>query len=1146
MKNQLNPGIIPPLYPFQRLFRRIFPQLLFALFSIIAIVPATASPLQEVRITVRQKNVPLDRVIREIEKQSGFSFLVRNNDVDLDEKVSIDAMNKTVEQVLEMLFAGKNLNYKTEGKRITVFRPAGRHRPKTSPEKARTIKGRVTDTNNEPLVNATVTIEGTTRGIVTDIDGSFSLEISDPGARLKISYLGYTTQLVTVGNKPEIHIVMKEDLQMLDEVVVVGYGTQKKVTLTGSVSSVRESELITTKNENTQNLLTGKISGVRVMQKSAEPGSFNNNFDIRGMGDALIIIDGVPRDNMTRLSPNDIESISVLKDASAAVYGVRAANGVVLITTKKGKKGQVELEYSGNIGWQNPSGSVKTVSAADWMTLKNEKSMHRVTGGVPVYPVEEIEAYRNGIKRGTDWYDAVMRPLAPQTQHTLSARGGNEKVQYYLSAGYLYQESFLRSESLNYDRFNLRSNISARLSDRLTVEFNMSGIMDQKDQPYTNADWIIRAMQRAPATQPIYANDNPDYLMYGWIEGDNPVAMMDADEVGSKTYNNKWFQSSVQATYEVPRIQGLRLKGLFSYDYQIADNRIFMKTFHEYDYDAATQTYISRTLQSPGNYTREHFTKQSWLYQVSLNYVRTFAGSHGVNGLLLLEGQRRDGDNFWARREMSLNLEQLFAGNSANQQGNMNTGDNDLYQRANMGLVGKFGYDYRSRYLAEFSFRYDGSSRFGSGAQWGFFPSFSLGWRFSEEKFWKNSCLAFIENAKLRASYGKLGDDNASSYQFVTGYTYPAAGAASDRPGGYVFDGSYTNAVSNKGIANPAITWYIAKTFDIGIDLNAWNGLLGITADYFSRSRTGLLATRAASLPSVVGAGLPQENLNGDFTHGIDLELSHDNRIGDLNYRLKGLFSYTRTKSTYVERSRSGNSYENWRNNMTDRYQNIVWGYGDGGRYTSYASIANSPVFTGYGTLPGDYLYEDWNGDGIISDLDVHPIGYENRPLINFSLNIGADWRGFDLSLLFQGAAMQYNRYIEQLREPMWGNDYSNALDYFMDRWHPVDPTADPYDPTTAWTSGEYAYTGTLSDEWSAYNVHNSSYVRLKSAEIGYTFPQKWLGKTGVKKLRLYINGYNLFTVKAVPFDPEHSGNDTWGNLYPLNRTFSVGVNIKF
>lgn len=1009
----------------------------------------------------------------------------------------------------------------------------------------KTITGVVKDANGEPIIGANIMVKGTTNGTITDMDGNFTLQCPS-NAILVISYIGFTEQEISVNGKNEIVISLKEDSQELDELVVVGYGTQKKVTLTGAVAAIKEDELITTKNENAQNMLTGKIPGVRVMQKSAEPGSFNNNFDIRGMGDALVIIDGVPRDNMTRLDPNDIESISVLKDASAAIYGVRAANGVVLITTKKGQSGRVELEYSGNVGWQNPSGAVKSVSAADWMTLKNEKSMHNVNGGTLVYDLDEIEAYRNGTKQGTDWYDAVMRPLAPQTQHSLSVRGGNDKTNYYMSAGYLYQESFLRSNSLDYDRFNVRSNISTKITDRLKVDLNMSGIMDQKDQPYQNSDWIIRAMQRAPATQPIYANNNPDYLLYGWIEGDNPVAMMDADQVGYKKYNNKWFQTSAQVTYDLPWIEGLQAKGMFSYDYQIADNKIYARTYNEYEYDEATNTYTARERESPSTFRREHYTKQSWLYQVSLNYTHTFNEAHNVNGLLLLEGQRRDGDNFFAKREMALDLDQLFAGNTTNQEGNMSTGDNDLYQEANMGLIGKFGYDYKSKYLAEFSFRYDGSSMFASGSRWGFFPSGSIGWRISEENFWKESPLSFINNAKLRASYGKLGDDSAARYQFITGYTYPSSGDYNKRPGGYVFNGSYVNASESKGIINPDITWYIAKTFDVGVDLDAWNGLLGITADYFSRTRTGLLTTRATSLPSVVGASLPQENLNGDFTHGFDLEVSHYNHIGDFGYNLKAIFSYTRTKDTYIERGESGNSYENWRNNTNERYQNIVWGYGDGGRYTSYEDIANSDIYVGYGTLPGDYKYEDYNGDGIISDLDKYPIGYENRPLINFSLNIGADWKGFDLNLLFQGAAMQYNRYIEQLREPMWGNDYSNALDYFMDRWHPVDPTADPYDPSTEWVSGEYAYTGTLADEYSAYNVHNSSYVRLKSAELGYTFPQKWIARSGIKSLRLYVNGYNLFTIKGVPFDPEHSGNDSYGNLYPLNRTFSIGVNVKF
>ena len=542
--------------------RMMMRRILYVVILLLGMGTASGYAQGRQKVTVELKNATLRQVFRSIEKQTTYRFSYRNAIIDDKHDITISKRGVNVTAVLDEALRDKGLAYTIVSERSIVITD----KKAVEGSNPKRVTGTVMMANGEPIIGATVAVSGTTIGAITDINGNFSLEV--PGdARLTISYIGFLSQEVSVAGKSSLEIVLQEDAEMLDEVVVVGYGTQKKVTLTGAVSSVRSGDLVTTKNENTQNMLTGKIAGVRVMQKSAEPGSFNNNFDIRGLGNALVIIDGVPRDNMTRLSPNDIESISVLKDASAAVYGVRAANGVVLITTKKGTEGHVELEYSGNVGWQNPSGSVKSVSAADWMTLKNEKSMHNVNGGSLVYPLEEIEAYRRGEKTGTDWYDAVMRPLAPQTQHTLSARGGNEKMKYYLSAGYLYQESFLRSESLDYDRFNLRSNVTANLTDRLTVDFNMSGIMDQKDQPYTNADWIIRAMQRAPATQPIYANNNPEYLMYGWIEGDNPVAMMDADQVGHKTYNNKWFQSSVQATYDLPWIEGLQLKGMFSYDY---------------------------------------------------------------------------------------------------------------------------------------------------------------------------------------------------------------------------------------------------------------------------------------------------------------------------------------------------------------------------------------------------------------------------------------------------------------------------------------------------------------------------------------------------------------------------------------------------
>lgn len=1011
----------------------------------------------------------------------------------------------------------------------------------------KTVGGTVSDPSGEAIIGASVLVKGTTNGTITDFEGRFNLQNVGDNAVLQISYIGYVTQTIPLKGKSLIQVTLKEDSETLDEVVVVGYGTQKKVTLTGAVSAVKAEDIIATKNENAQNMLTGKVAGLRVVQKSSEPGAFNNNFDIRGLGTPLVIIDGIPRDNFSRMDANDIESFSVLKDASAAIYGVRAANGVVLITTKSGKSEKTELNYSGNVGWQMPSGLPHVVNAVDWMTLWNEKKMHNANGGSLRFSDDDFAPYLNGTLRSTDWYDAVIRKTAPQTQHNISATGGNEKTHFYMSAGYQGQEGIFKSGDFDYQRFNLRSNVSSQITNRLKVDLNVTGIMDKQERPWESADAIIRSLWRSAPIQSVYANNNPEYLQQGLVDGSNPVAMMDKGMSGYNQWNRKWFQSSVTATYDVPGIKGLSAKAVFSFDFNMEDNKKYQKAYNQYNYQDVDNTYRSNIRNNPSKLTREYYKKESLLYQFSLNYTRQFNQAHNVNALLLWEGSKRTGDNFYALRELGLDLDQLFAGNTTNQEGYMNTDGGALYDKANLGLVGKFGYDYQSKYLAEFSFRYDGSSMFMSGGQWGFFPAGSMGWRFSEENFWKDSNLAFLTNGKLRASYGKMGDDSASSYQFITGYIYPAGGDRNKLPGGHVFDGTYINSAKNKGIANRNITWYIAKTFDIGLDLEAWNGLLGLSADYFSRARSGLLATRAASLPDEVGADLPQENLNSDLTRGVELELNHRHMIGEFSYRAKGLVSFTRIMKKHVEKARAGNSYENWRNNENDRYQGIWWGYGDVGRYGSYADIAGSPIYVGRGQLPGDYIYEDWDGDGQITDHDRYPIAMRgDGPLVNFSLDLGAEYKGFDLNILFQGAAKVYCAYGEQLREPLWGSDYSNAMTQFMDRWHPVDPKADPYDPNTQWVSGYHGYTGSLPEFDSFFSIHNAAYLRMKSIELGYTLPTKWTEKVGVKNARLYVNGYNLLTITGLKdVDPEHT-NDGEGYNYPLNKTVSVGVNIKF
>lgn len=1095
-------------------------------------------------VTISEHNVPLEKLLMDLKEQSGYNFLYNSPMLASARPVSISVTNSPIDEVLRLCFKDQPLDYTIKQKTI-IIRQKDKPATPPAPPADITISGRVTNDANEPLPGVSIGIKGTGRGTTSDASGNFVLHVRSENDTLLFTFIGFSPKEVVVGNRTRIDIKLSAENKSLGEVVVVGYGQQTKATVTGAVAAIKSADIVRTKNENVTNMLTGKLAGVRIVQKSSEPGTFNNTFDIRGMGDALIIIDGIPRDNMSRLNPDDVESISVLKDASAAVYGVRAANGVVLITTKKGKAGTNVINYNANFGIQTPIGSPKSTSAADWMTLANEKSMHNQNGGTLRYSLDEVEAYRNGTKQGTDWYTAVIRPSAPMSQHNLSTSGGSDRVQYYASLGYLSQESFLRSNSNSYKRYNLRSNVTGRITDRLKADFQLNGIYDESNKNYESTDWIIRSMERSAAIQPIYANGNHDYLQVGSVDGSNPVAMADANKSGYRKYGNKWFQSNVSLEYDVPGITGLRAKGMFGYDYQLLDNKIYKKQYNLYNYDDATESYNATANQSPSNIRKEFYTKQSILTQFSLNYLRTFNEVHNVNILALVEGQHRQGDNIFAARDLSLLLDQLSAGNSDNQQGSMSTNSADLYDYANIGYVGKANYNYKGKYLAEFNFRYDGSSRFDASHRWGFFPSGSVGWRFTDENFWKNLNVKFIDNAKFRASYGVLGDDNASTYQWLNGYTYPANGDYNNLPGGSVFDGTYVNSSVSTGIANKNITWYTAKTFDVGLDLTTKNGMLGLIVDYFQRKRSGLLTTRSVSLPSVVGAALPQENLNGDMTRGIDIEITHHYKIGEVSYNVRGTFGFTRTQYTYQESGKYGNNYNEWRSNNNNRYSDMVWGFKGIGQFQSYEEIANSKVKYDQGTLPGDYKYEDTNGDGIISDLDLQPIRYSGRPMFSYGLTLDASWKGFDLAMLFQGAAKVYVNYVEILAEPIWGSNYSNALEMFMDRWHPADPTANPYDPNTKWVKGKYAYTGTVARGNSTFSYQNASYLRLKTVELGYTLPVSLLKRAGIKGARVYANVYNAHTWSSMKFiDPEHP-SDSYGNVYPLNRTYNMGFTIN-
>lgn len=1112
---------------------------------------------QATKLSLSMQETTIKEVLQKIESLSEFRFIYQNEQVDLNKKVDVQFKDERVENILNKIFEGEEIEYSITSSNLILIKPGGTQGYKnlsgTSSAQQKTVSGKVTDSSGQPLPGVTVVIKGTTQGTVTNADGEYTLANIPANATLQFSFVGMKMQEIRVAGKTIVNVTLVEETVGIEEVVAVGYGTQKKVSLTGSIASAKSEQIATTKNQNVQNMLTGKISGLRVVQKTSEPGTFSNLFDIRGFGSPLIVIDGVPRDNICRMDPNEIESISILKDASAAVYGVQAANGVVLVNTKKGKSGKSSIEYTGFYGLQSPIGLPKPVGAIERYTLMNEIYMHNVNNPSIIYSPEEFAPYLDGTKNSTDWYGKVLKSSTPQYQHNLNLSGSSSdgKIDYFVNMGYMYQNGLYKSNDLNYTRYNLRSNINAQITKRIKASFKISGMLDTRNSPQSSDTQIFSALWRSQPNEDYYANNDANYLFrpgYGF----HPGAMADSDISGYIKTNTKLMQSQFELQYEIPYIKGLLLKSMFSYDVTINDISNYRKAYNLYVYDAAANTYTASANNIPEQLTRRYNVYPSTLMQLSLNYNKTINKIHNVSALVVYEERTRNMDNFYATREMGLSLDYLFAGVSTNQVGNSDI--SGIWKNSNKGLIGKFNYDCNGKYLAEFSFRYDGSSKFPKNKQWGFFPALSTGWRVSEEPFFKEIIQSsIINNFKIRASYGIMGDDAASSYQFISGYNYPYKGSSGGLAGGYIFDGKFVNSIGFRNAPNTNITWYEVKTKNAGIDIDCVNGKLSLSLDVFRRDRDGLLANRLQSLPGTFGSTMPQENLNSDQTNGFEISLTQRGKIKDFIYNITSNLSFARSKYMYIEQGPSGNSYDNWRNNFSYRYKDIWFGYGSEGQFESYDQIVNNDYFVGRNVLPGDYIYKDWNNDGTIDSMDKHPIATttnptsddkQNYPLINFGVNLSLEYKGFDLNLLFQGAAQSYVAYREQLLTPLaW---YGNALDMFLDRWHPVDPTADPYNPDTEWIHGYYAYTGTTVDENSGFNIQNAAYLRLKSAEFGYTLPKTWINKVGIEGLRLFVNGYNLFTITNVNgIDPEHP-SENYGYTYPICRTINTGVTVRF
>lgn len=1018
-----------------------------------------------------------------------------------------------------------------------------------------TVTGTVVNEAGEPLVGTNVVIKGTSRGTTTDMNGEYSIEVDSEEAVLQFLYIGYESQEVEVGTQRTINVTMESSMGLLDEFVVVAYGVQKRETLTGSISTIQGDNLKTTTSPSIAQSLQGKVAGVQIRQQNGQPGSFSSMVQIRGMGSPLYVIDGVVRDagdgsgEFQRLNPEDIESISILKDGSAALYGMNAANGVVIVTTKTGTKGRTQFSYTGQGTVLNPTSMLQVMDAAQHLEIKNEMSMNAGTGSGTTE--EELENWRLGSAgyESTDWVGNAFKNRAITTNHTLSAQGGSDNLTYYTSFGYENQGDLTSSGNFNYSKYTMRARLVADIIDNLELDLNVSGRYDVTESPNKGIHNLLFQTTMTEPTNSIYANNNPEFYSISNPFSDNPIAGMDVDETGLNQRTGRSILSSATFTYSVPWVEGLRVRLKGAYDAKDSRSVNEKITYVLYAYDDVNEEIHSVITKNEPTTLFSHMdVNNNQNIQTSIMYETSIDDKHNISVQALHEMNRTRYDYVWGEREYQIYAKPVLdLGSAENIRNSGGYGES-----TNISYLSRLNYNYDEKYLIEGGFRYNGSYRYAPEHRWGFFPVLSAGWRISEEPFIKNN-LNFLSEFKLRSSYGKTGVDAGDEFQHIPGYTLGGIG--------YEFvDGVQTGGVNTPPIMNRGLTWIESTTFDVGFDMEIYDGLFGLTVDFYQRDRTGLLATSITQITNTFGASLPQENLNADMTQGVEFTVTHRNRIGDLLYNVQGNLNYSRSMLTEQVRGEYSSSMNRWRHGHEGRWQGIGWGHEIDGQYQSREEIYNETVVQTGGSgntqiYPGDFYLEDVNGDGYITGDDSVPMFYGlNMPALNFGFSIGGSWKQFDFYTLLQGSAGYSIQIPDNVR--IAGPWNGNSAEYLYDRWH----REDPFDINSEWIPGKNPSARSANLNPPANGAQNTnrntvdgSYLRLKSLELGYTLPARISSFALLENARFFVNGYNLFTFfdpflkDEVNVDPEKSeGWDGRMLNYPLSKSITFGANINF
>lgn len=992
------------------------------------------------------------------------------------------------------------------------------------------VKGNVRDQSGEPMAGVNVIVEGTTIGTMTDSNGNFTLNVPSTSIKIKFSYIGYEDQIVLIKNNRNLNITLNENSEMLDEVQIIGYGTQKKITVTGAVSSVGTKDILKSPVPNVAQALTGKVPGLSTIQYSGQPGADDPAIFVRGIGslDAkraapLVMVDGVER-SFFRLDPNEIENITVLKDASAtAVFGVRGANGVILVTTKRGEEGKAQISVSTSASLQKPIRLYEYANSYDYAVAFNEKLTN--DGASPVFGEKILDAFKNHtdplLYPDMDWMELILKPTSFQSQHNLSISGGTDRVRYFTSVGILTQNGLFRSfdagynSNFTYNRYNYRANLDIDVTRSTLLKINLGGRLEDTKEPNTKSNLFTFLTRVTPfggagLYDGKWIHTSPDNI--GWdkgaLENADPFECFFGKGYNQRIYNEINLDLSLQQKLDfLTKGLSLNIKGSYNSGYTHRKNRYKEIPYYTAHRDPETNELFFRKFREESQLYFEESTDRgrNWYLEGSLNYDRKF-GKHQVGALILY--------NQW--RDQYPDPAQF---------------DYVSIPRGYVGLVGRATYNFDNRYMVDFNVGYNGSENFAPGHRYGIFPAFSAGWILSEEKFMKNQ--SFINYLKIRGSYGIVGNDlmNTKSRFFYLPDAYNPYGTSYNF--GVDVSGNRDGATELQ-MGNPLVSWEKARKQNYGLDFSILDEHLSGSFDYFIEKRHDILTTRNTA-PNFIAITMPVVNIGKVDNKGFELVLKWNHSIGDFKYWINGNLSYAKNKIVYKDEI--PHKYP-W---LYETGQSVGQPFGfifDG--FVTEADLESGKLPDHKLDLkPGDAKYKDLNGDNIIDDNDQCPIGNPIYPQLTAGITAGFEYKGFDFSMLWAGSG-KVSRFISAgLRVPFGGGNYG-LLQYMID---------DHWTPETAETAKTPRFSGAANANNYTRNstlwLKDASYIRLKNVQIGYTFKGEWMKKIHLKNMRIYASGENLLTFDHLKIaDPEATDDKQF--QYPLQMIFNIGLNLNF